>query len=79
MDKLEYALEKIANCDICEGKGTHYWSNGEDYDFEDCVCNPYALILDENKEVIWDNGLISEPELVENFYRLGIFATGEAN
>ena len=63
MDKLEYALRQIANCDLCDGKGTHYWSVGEDYDFEDCICNPYGIILDENKEVIWDNGLSSEPEL----------------
>ena len=71
MDKLEYALRTIANCDLCQGVGTQYWSNGEDYDFEDCICNPYGLILDGD-EVIWDNGLISEPEL-------GIFASQEAN
>lgn len=64
MDKLEYALRTIANCDLCLGKGVDYWSNGEDYDFEDCICNPYGLILDETGEVIFDNGLISEPELL---------------
>jgi hypothetical protein len=63
MDKLEYAIRQIANCDLCNGQGAQYWSNGEDYEFEDCICNPYGLILDENKEVIWDNGLSSEPEL----------------
>ena len=62
MDKLEYALRTIANCDLCYGQGYHGWSNGEDYDMEDCECNPYGLIL-ENGEVIWDNGLLSEPEL----------------
>ena len=71
MDKLEYALRTISNCDLCEGKGVDYWSNGEDYDFEDCICNPYGLILDDG-EVIWDNGLLSEPEL-------SLFTTTEAN
>jgi hypothetical protein len=70
MDKLEYALRTIANCDLCSGKGVNYWSHGEDYEFEDCVCNPYGIILDDDGDVIWDNGLISEPEL---------FATMEAN
>ncbi len=62
MDKLEYAIRQIANCDLCNGQGAQYWSNGEDYEFEDCVCNPYGLILDGN-DVVWDNGLLSEPEL----------------
>ena len=69
MDKLEYALRTIANCDLCYGKGYHGFANGEDYDVEDCECNPYGLIL-EDGEVIWDNGLLSEPEL---------FTTMEAN
>ena len=62
MSKLDYALKLIANCDFCNGVGTLYWSNGDDYDFENCVCNPYELILDDG-DVIWDNGLLSEPEL----------------
>jgi hypothetical protein len=70
MDKLEYALRTIANCDLCGGKGVNYWANGEDYDFEDCICNAYGIILDDDGSVIWDNGLLSEPEL---------FATMEAN
>ena len=69
MDKLEYVLRQIRNCDLCLGKGVNYWSNGEDYDFEDCICNPYGIILDDDGDVIWDNGLLSEPEL---------FATMEA-
>jgi hypothetical protein len=69
MDKLEYALRTIANCDLCNGLGYQGWANGEDFDVEDCVCNPYGLILEEG-EVIWDNGLLSEPEL---------FTTQEAN
>jgi hypothetical protein len=72
MDKLEYALRQIANCDLCLGRGVDYWSNGEDYDFEDCICNPYGIIFDHDGEVIWDNGLLSESEL-------SIFATSEAN
>jgi hypothetical protein len=64
MYKLEYALRQIANCDLCLGRGVDYWSNGEDYDFEDCICNPYGLILDEDGSVIFDNGLLSEPELL---------------
>jgi hypothetical protein len=62
MDKLEYALRTIANCDLCNGLGYQGWANGEDYDMEDCICNPYGLIL-EGGEVIFDNGLLSEPEL----------------
>ena len=72
MDKLEYALRTIENCDLCNGKGAHYCANGDDYDFENCECNPYELILDEDGDVIWDNGLLSEPELA-------IFRTAEAN
>jgi hypothetical protein len=70
MDKLEYALRTIQNCDLCNGKGNLYWGFGEDYDFETCECNPYELILDDDGDVIWDNGLLSEPEL---------FASMEAN
>ena len=62
MDKLEYALRTIENCDLCYGKGYHGFANGEDYDMEDCECNPYGLII-EDGEVIWDNGLLSEPQL----------------
>lgn len=72
MDKLEYALRTIQNCDLCNGKGAHYWANGDDYDFENCECNPYELILDENGDVLWDNGLLSQDDLA-------IFATSEAN
>jgi len=72
MDKLEYALRTIANCDLCYGTGTQFWANGDDYDFEDCICNPYGLIVDEDGDVIWDNGLLSEPELA-------IFGSKEAN
>lgn len=72
MDKLGYALREIQACGLCEGRGAYYWSNGEDYEFENCVCNIYEIILDENGDVIWDNGLLSEPEL-------GIFASQEAN
>jgi hypothetical protein len=71
MDKLEYALRQIENCDLCNGKGAQYWNNGDDYDFENCICNPYELILDDDGDVIWDNGLLSEPELA-------IFGTSEA-
>ena len=69
MDKLEYALRTIQNCDLCYGQGYHGYANGEDYDVEDCECNPYGLIL-EDGEVIYDNGLLSEPQL---------FSTMEAN
>ncbi len=47
MDKLDYALKAIRNCNACEGKGNLYWGIGEDFDFETCECNPYELILDE--------------------------------
>jgi hypothetical protein len=72
MDKIEYALNAIRNCNACDGKGNLYWSQGEDFDTEVCECNPYELILDENGDVIWDNGLLSQNEL-------SIYATAEAN
>ena len=71
MDKMEYALRAIQNCNACEGKGNLYWGIGEDYDFEVCECNPYELILDDDGDVIWDNGLLSQNEL-------SIYATAEA-
>ena len=71
MNKLEIALNIIANCDFCNGKGYSYWGSADDeYEIESCICNVYDLILDDDGDVIWDNGLLSEPEL---------FATKEAN
>ena len=70
-DKLEYALRMIQNCDFCYGKGYVGNAYDDDYNVEDCECNPYGLILDDG-EVVWDNGLLSESEL-------SIFATTEAN
>ena len=64
MDKLEYALRAIQRCNACEGKGNLYWGIGEDFDTETCECNPYELLLDDDGSVIWDNGLLSEPELL---------------
>ncbi len=64
MNKLEIALNIIANCDFCNGKGYSYWGSADDeYEIESCICNVYDLILDDNGDVIWDNGLLSEPEL----------------
>ncbi len=48
MDKLEYALRQIAACNFCNGRGVDYFGNGEDYDFEDCICNPYNFISGAN-------------------------------
>jgi len=53
MDTLEMAVERIRNCSYCDGRGTHYWGNGEDYDFENCECNPHEIIFDYDGEVIW--------------------------
>jgi hypothetical protein len=78
MDKVEYALRAIQNCVACNGKGNLYWGNGDDFDFEVCECNPYELILDDDGDVIWDNGLLSEPELIKDFFNLSIFASQEA-
>ena len=70
MDKLETALNLIANCNFCDGKGHQYWGSSDgEYEVETCECNIYDIILDEDGNVIWDNGLLSEPEL---------FATAEA-
>lgn len=63
MNKLEYALNLIRNCDLCYGKGYHGFANGEDFDMEDCECNIYGIILDEDGDVIFDNGLLSEAQL----------------
>ena len=71
MNKIEMLIRIIQNCDLCNGVGANYFSNGEDYDFENCECNPYQLILD-GKDLIWDNGLLSQDEL-------SIFATREAD
>ena len=53
MDRLEIAVERIRNCHLCEGKGVYTWSNGEDYDFENCECNPHEIIFDYDGDVIW--------------------------
>jgi hypothetical protein len=71
MDKLELALRLIASCTLCEGRGYDYWSNGEDFDAEPCQCNIYDIILDDDGDVIYDNGLSTENDLA-------IFATMEA-
>ena len=71
LDKLELALRLIASCQICNGQGYLYWGNGEDYDTETCECNLYGIILDDDGDVIWDNGLSTESEL-------SIFASAEA-
>lgn len=63
MEKLEYLIRIIENCDLCNGVGVQYWTHGEDYEFETCECNPYDLMLDEAGNVIYDNGLLSEGEL----------------
>ena len=67
MDKLEIALRQISGCEICGGKGNLYWDNGDEYNFETCLCNIYEIILDDNGDVIWDNGLHSEPELLASW------------
>ena len=72
LDKLELAIRLIANCKLCYGKGYFGFANGEDYEVEDCECNIYGIILDEDGDVIYDNGLSTESEL-------SIFATMEAN
>lgn len=61
MDKLEYALAKIKACQNCRGLGNIYYGDGEDYfDYEVCECNSeFELIIDEDGDVIWDNGLLT--------------------
>lgn len=53
MNRIETAVDRIKNCHLCSGKGVYTWSNGEDYDFENCVCNEYEIIFDHEGEVIW--------------------------
>ena len=55
MDRLEIAVDTIRNCHLCDGKGVYTWSYGEDYDFENCVCNPHEIIFDHDGVVIWAN------------------------
>jgi len=52
MSKMKNLLDEILNCDLCYGKGVIGYANGEDYDFEYCECNPHALILDEDGEIV---------------------------
>jgi len=66
MSKMKQALENILTCELCGGKGYNYWGNGEDYDIENCICNPYGLILD-GEEIIYS-------ELIEE----NLFTTSEA-
>ena len=40
MEKLEYLIRIIRNCDLCNGTGALYWSNDDDYDF----VGVYALL-----------------------------------
>lgn len=59
MDKLEMAIAEIKNCDLCNGQGALYYGNGEDFfDYEICECNPHELILDHNKNVVFDSGTL---------------------
>jgi hypothetical protein len=51
MSKMKNLLDEILNCNLCYGQGAIYYSNGEDYDFDYCECNPYSLIV-ENGEII---------------------------
>jgi len=67
MSKTQQALADILACKLCGGKGYNYWGNGEDYDIENCICNPYGLIID-GEEVIYS-------ELIDE----SLFTTSEAN
>ena len=59
MDKIEYAVERIRNCDFCGGTGSLFWANGEDFDFETCEeCNPHEIIFDYDGHIVWDNGTL---------------------
>lgn len=41
-------IERIKNCQICNGAGISTWwvAPDGDYDFEWCECNPELLLLD---------------------------------
>lgn len=58
MDKLDYALEAIRNCDFCYGRGYQGWVNGEDYDVEPCDCNPNDILLDDEGNVLWHDEML---------------------
>ena len=46
MSYIKRALEEILFCEFCNGLGWTGWvcdSDGEEYSFEPCECNPHKL------------------------------------
>lgn len=65
---MEDLIQAIKNCDLCYGRGYVGFTNGEDWDIEDCECNPHGIILDEDGSVIHMDNEIDY-----------LFTTAEAN
>lgn len=51
MSYMKNALDEILNCNICYGQGYTGWANETDFEFETCECNPYNLIIEEEKVI----------------------------
>lgn len=62
MKNTDELINTILDCSDCNGQGVHYWANGEDYDFEYCDCNPYKVILDYDKSVVYEGELFTTSE-----------------
>jgi hypothetical protein len=49
MSAIKSLIDKILNCEICEGVGmTNGWVAPDgDFDFEWCDCNPNHIVMEE--------------------------------
>ena len=68
MTKLDKAIEKIRGCQDCYGKGYIGFAHGEDYEVEDCLCNPSGIVLDEDGTLLYHDEMVFDE----------LFATEEA-
>ena len=56
-------IDTILNCEDCYGQGVSGWVSPDgDYDFEYCDCNPYKIILDYDKSVVYEGELFTTSE-----------------
>jgi len=56
-------IDTILNCENCLGFGATGWVSPDgDYDFEYCECNPYKIIIDQDKSVVDTGTLFSTQE-----------------
>jgi len=56
-------IDTILNCEHCFGFGATGWVSPDgEYDFEYCECNPYKIIIDQDKSVVDTGTLFSTQE-----------------